>query len=172
ALLLTRSPETGDCRTGTNYAQTVDLRVPREVFGEVASTPLVRRHSDAASIAGLVKEGSVQVVKVASHRKLPLALGRGEAAAIRLWFDSDGDLLLSDDGRAIRTCRILRLPFTSSPRVVVDLYRCGAIRLNRARRALEMLAVAGRYSRDVVAAALTALQEEHEDDQADNDPSL
>ena len=95
----------------------------------------------------------------------------GEAAAIRLWFDADADLLLSDDGRAIRTCRILGLPFTSSPRVVVDLYRGGAIRLSRARRGLEMLAVAGRYSRDVIAAALVALQEEQEDDQTDNDPS-
>ena len=75
--------------------------------------------------------------------------GRGEAAAIRLLLQADADLLLSDDGRAIRTCRIMGLPFITAPRVVVDLYRDGVIRLSRARAALEMLAVAGRYARDV-----------------------
>ena len=48
------------------------------------------------------------------------------------------------------------LPFITSPWVVVDLYRDGVIRLSRARAALEMLAVAGRYARDVIAAALVA----------------
>ena len=60
------------------------------------------------------------------------------------------------------------LPFITSPWVVVDLYRDGVIRLSRARAALEMLAVAGRYARDVIAAALVALQEEQEDDQAND----
>ena len=112
----------------------------------------------------------MRVVRVVSGRSLPLALGRGEAAAIQLWFDADADLLLSDDGRAIRTCRIMGLPFTTSPRVVVDFYRDEVIRLSRARRALETLAVAGRYARDVLAAALVALQEVQEDDQTDNHP--
>ena len=52
------------------------------------------------------------------------------------------------------------LPFTTSPRVVVDLYREGGIGLPKARTALETLAVAGRYARDVIAAALVALLEE------------
>ena len=147
-----------------DYAQSVELRAPRQVFDEVASTRLVRRYPDAANIAALAEEGSVRVVTVVSRRSLPLALGPGEAAAIRLWFEAEADLLLSDDGRAIRTCRILGLPFTSSPRIVVDLHKNGAIRRSRARKGLEMLAIAGRYSRDVIAAALVVLQEEHEDD--------
>ena len=60
------------------------------------------------------------------------------------------------------------LPFITSPRVVVDLYRDGVIRLSRARTALETLAVAGRYARDVIAAALVALQEEQGNDQTNN----
>ena len=64
------------------------------------------------------------------------------------------------------------LPFTTSPRVVVDLYRQGVIRLPKARTALETLSVAGRYARDVIAAALVALQEKQEDDQTnDRSPS-
>ena len=139
--------------------------MPRQVFDEVASPPLVLRHADAALVARLVKAGFLRVVEVVSGRNLPLALGRGEAAAIRLVLEADADLLLSDDGRAIRTCRILGLPFITSPRVVVDLYRDGIVRLSNARAALETLAVAGRYARDVIAAALVALQEEQEGDQ-------
>ncbi len=161
------------CAVLRDYCQRVDLQVPHEVIDEVASAPLVLRYADAALVAGLVEEGSVRAVKVVSGRSLPLALGRGEAAAIRLLLQADADVLLSDDGRAIRTCRIMGLSFTTSPRVVVDLYREGVIRLPKARTALETLAVAGRYAREVIAAALVALLEEQEDDQAnDHSPSL
>ena len=79
-----------------------------------------------------------------------------ESAAIRLLLlQVEADVLVSD-GRAIRTCRIIRLPVTTSPRVVVDLYRDGVIGLAKARTALETLAVVGRYARDVIAAALVA----------------
>lgn len=160
------------CAVLRAYSRRVDLQVPHQVIDEVASAPLVLRHADATLVAGLVKDGSIRAVEVVSDRSLPLALGRGEAAAIRLVVQADADLLLSDDGRAIRTCRIMGLPFTTSPRVVVDLYRAGVIRLPKARTALETLAVAGRYAREVIAAALVALLEEQEDDQAnDHSPS-
>lgn len=154
-----------------DYSRRVDLQVPREVFDEVASAPLVRRYTDAASVAGLANEGLLRVVEAVSHRSLPLALGRGEAAAIRLWFEAEADVLLSDDGRAIRTCRMMGIPFTNSPRVVVELCRAGVVRRSRARTALETLAVAGRYGRDLIAAAMVALQEEYDNDETHDDPS-
>ena len=156
------------CSVLPAYSGRVDLQVPREVFEEVASAPLVRRYADAARIAGLAKDGLIRVIESTSRRDLPRALGRGEAAAIRLWFDANADIVLSDDGRAIRTCRIMKIPFASSPQVVVDLCRTRAIRLTRARTALETLAVTGRYSRDIIAAALVALQEVHQDETNDD----
>ncbi len=71
----------------------------------------------------------------------------------------------------------MRLPFTTSPRVVVDLYREGVIGRPKARTALETLAVAGRYARDIIAAALVALLEsvrslrDMEDDESDAEAS-
>ena len=160
------------CTVLREYSRKIDLQVPHQVIDEVASEPLVLRYADAALVARLIEEGLVRAVEVVSRRSLPLALDGGEAAAIRLLLQADADLLLSDDGRAIRTCRIMGLPFTTSPRVVVDLYRQGVIRLPKARTALETLSVAGRYARDVIAAALVALQEEQEDDQTnDRSPS-
>ena len=159
------------CSLLFEYSRGVELQVPRQAFEEVASASLVRRYDDAALVAKLARDGSIRVVAGTTHRDLPRALGRGEAAAIRLWFEADADLVLSDDGRAIRTCRILAIPFTSSPRVVVDLYRTGAVPLAKARKALEVLAVTGRYGRDMIAAAMVALQEVRQDDQTNDDPS-
>lgn len=159
------------CSMLLDYSRGVDLQVPLQAFEEVASASLVLRYADAAHVAKLAREGSIRVVEETAHRDLPRALGRGEAAAIRLWFDADADVVLSDDGRAIRTCRIMGIPLTTSPRVVVDLYRTGAVRLGRARRALETLAVTGRYGRDIIAASLVALQEVRQDDQTNDDPS-
>jgi len=73
---------------------------------------------DAVRIAEAIDEGLLHVASVRSRRKLPLALGRGEAAAIRLFLQERADLLLTDDGRAIRTSRTTSsrgTPQVSSP---------------------------------------------------------
>jgi predicted nucleic acid-binding protein len=141
------------------YARRVDLLVPRAVMREAATPKLRKAYADAEEIARCHEEGLLRLRTVTSHRKLPIRLGRGEAAAIRLFLAEDADLLLSDDRRALVTCRLLGVPFTTTPRVAVDLRASGAIGADRARQALEKLAVVGRYSRDVIAAALAALQE-------------
>ncbi len=152
------------------FGRRVSLLAPRRVLAEASAKRLWPAHPDAAEIARCAQEGLIQGVAVKSRRKLPLALGGGEAAAIRLVLERRADLLLSDDGRALRACRLLGIAFTTSPRVIVDLCLRRAISQERARRALEQLAVVGRYSRDVIAAALAALQESHHDE-ADDDSS-
>jgi predicted nucleic acid-binding protein len=153
------------------YGERVALSAPQEVLAEAAAEELWESYPDAAEIARCAEEGIVQENSVRSHRELPLSLGKGEAAAIRLFLETEADLLLTDDGRALRTCRLLGLPFTTTPRVIVDLRSNGAIRLSRARRALEKVAVEGRYSRDVIAAALVALMETEHDDTNDDPTS-
>lgn len=152
------------------YGRQVTLLAPAQVLAEAAAEELWPEHPDAAEIARCVEEGLVRGEVVKSKRRLPLSLGAGEAAAIRLFLDRKADLLLADDGRALRTCRLLAIPFTTTPRVVVDLHARGSIAPARARRALEKLAVVGRYSRDVIAAALAALLETPDED-ADDDPA-
>lgn len=126
---------------------------------EVATPKLQRRHPDAVRIARAVEEGLLVIVPVRSRRTLPIALGAGEAATIRLFIQEKADLVLSDDGRALRACRILDIPFSTTPRVIVDLRRAGVLDRADARRALEKLAVVGRYANEVIASALSALEE-------------
>jgi predicted nucleic acid-binding protein len=141
------------------YAGRVALVAPREVVEEAAARELWEIHPDAQEIARCIEEDLLRVKSVTAARELPLDLGAGEAAAVRLFLDETADLLLSDDRRALIACRLLAIPFTTTPRVIVDLRASGAIPAEGARRALEKVAVAGRYSRDVIAAALAALQE-------------
>jgi predicted nucleic acid-binding protein len=158
------------CSLLSTYGRRVTLLAPHRVLAEAAARHLWQAHPDAAEIARCAEEGLVRAEAVRSRRRLPLALGEGEAAAIRLFLARKADLLLSDDGRALRACRLLGVPFTTTPRVIVDLRAAGAIPAPRARRALEKLAVAGRYSRDVIAAALAALLE-NQHDETDDDPT-
>ena len=153
------------------YGERVTLLAPRQVLREAAAEKLWHRYPDASEIARCAEEGIVREEIVRSRRQLPLSLGEGEAAAIRLFLAREADLLLSDDGRALRTCRLLGVPFTTTPRVIVDLESNGAITLGRARRALEKVALEGRYSRDVIAAALVALVETRHDDTNDDSTS-
>jgi predicted nucleic acid-binding protein len=153
------------------YGQRVTLLAPRRVLEEASAPELWPAHPDAEEIARCAEEGLLRVEVVRSRRELPLNLGEGEADAIRLFLARRADLLLSDDGRALRTCRLLGVPFTTTPRVIVGLRTCGAISLGRARRALEKIAVAGRYSREVIAAALAALLEAQNDETDDDSPS-
>jgi len=150
------------CSLLRTYCDRVELVTPLKVFEEAAAQELWDDHPDAREIARCAQEGLIRREAARSRRALPLQIGAGEAAAIRLFLQVGADLLLSDDGRALRACRLLAIPFTTSPRVVVDLRRSGVIALAPARQALEKLAVVGRYSREVIAAALTALHEDED----------
>lgn len=148
------------CEVLHPYGGSVTLLAARQVVAEAASVELQRRHVDALRIARAVADGRLVVKAVRSRRRLPVALGPGEAATIRLFLQERADLVLTDDGRALRTCRLLAVPFTTTPRVVVDMHAAGRLRRPEARRALEKLAVVGRYATEVIAAALAALLEE------------
>lgn len=148
------------CSLLRKYANRVELITSRVVVDEVASSSLQRLHPDAVEIARAIADGVLGAKPVRSRKKLPLTLGRGEAAAIRLFVEEDAALVLTDDGRGLRTCRLLSIPFTTTPRVTVDLHRVGDVSTVEARRALEKLAVIGRYSSEIIAAALTALKED------------
>jgi predicted nucleic acid-binding protein len=142
------------------YSHRVTLIAPTAVFQEAASSALQARYADARTISALADAGRLHVEKVTSRRKLPIALGTGEAQTIRLFLQSKADAVLSDDGRAIRTCRMLGVPFSTTPRVIVDLHRAELVTTREARRSLEKLAIIGRYAPEIVAAALVRLTEE------------
>jgi len=137
--------------------ETASMMIPASVEREVCGPAAMKKHADAVIVSGLIESGKIQVESVRLRRRLHVSLGRGEREAILLFLQEDADLILTDDGRAIRACRMLKIPFSASPRIVLDLQQAGRMSRKDARRALEKLSVLGRYSIDVIAAAFEKL---------------
>jgi hypothetical protein len=78
-------------------------------------------------------------------------------------------LFATDDGKAIKAARFLRVPFIISPRIVIEMLRSGKISFKNARESLEKLGKVGRYSPEIIADALALIIMEAKDGKAHND---
>jgi predicted nucleic acid-binding protein len=134
--------------------------VPAAVFEEVVNQDTIERFPDAKSISVMASRGNIEMVsKELPDRKPPVTLGKGVWAAIRLAQEmGEGAVLATDDGKAIKTCRFLNLPFIISPKIATELYRHGCIEGPLAKTAIEKMRIEGRYAPDIIAEALLRLQ--------------
>ena len=134
--------------------------VPAAVFEEVVNQDTIEKFHDAKSISVMTSRGKIEIVsKELADRKPPITLGKGEWAAIRLAQEmGEGAVLATDDGKAIKTCRFLNLPFIISPKIATELYRHGCIEGPLAKAAIEKMRIEGRYEPDIIAEALLRLQ--------------
>lgn len=137
----------------------MEVFVPRSVYKEVADAALHKQHPDSKIIESLVQEGKIIVKDVKTHSVGSLALGRGEMDAISLFTELNADLLLCDDGKALKVCRHLKIPFMISPRLAVEFFKKGWVAQKKAIEALEQLREMGRYSPDIIARAFLELKE-------------
>ena len=80
-----------------------------------------------------------------------------------------GTLFATDDGKAIKAARFLKVPFIISPKIVVELVRLRKISLKKATESLEKLGKIGRYSPEIIADALALIIMEEKDGKAHND---
>jgi predicted nucleic acid-binding protein len=138
------------------------------VIAEVASENLVRKYPDAAMISDLISKGAIKVQSLASAGfSSPISLHQGEEEALLLAMKLGRSLFATDDGKAIKAARFLRLPFIVTPKIVVELFRLKRISSKKAQGALEKLDKIGRYSPEIIADALVSLMEE-KDGKTDN----
>ena len=146
-----------------------DIIVPKSVNIEAASEDLIGIYPDAALISDLTSKGAIKVQKPGKGDKLPLpiSLHKGEEDAILLAIKLDRTLFATDDGKAIKAARFLKIPFIITPKIVVELFRLQKITFNKARESLEKLGKIGRYSPEIIADALISLMEK-QDDKANN----
>ena len=132
-----------------------EIYLPPSVEREASSSELRDKYPDAAKIHDLIREGVLKVRKISSRkRQMPIQLGVGEADAIRLFLQLKAHVLLSDDGKAIKTCRLLKIPFTISPNIVMELYLKGTLSRDQALLGLEKLRIFGRYPPDIIASLM------------------
>ena len=133
--------------------------MPQAVFNEVVNKDTIKKFEDAKIISSLVSEKKVRVVNVKmADQKLPTSIDRGEMEALLLAKQTANSTLATDDGKAIKVCRYLNLPFIISPKIAIELYRLGMIDFTKSRSSIEKMRIIGRYSPEIIAEAILELE--------------
>jgi predicted nucleic acid-binding protein len=149
-----------------------EVIIPSGVNMEVASENLRKVYPDAALVSELIGKRMIKVRNPSTAKPtLPLSLHRGEEEALMLASELKEALFVTDDGKAIKAARFLKLPFTITPKIVVELFRLQKLSLNGARQSLEKLSVIGRYSPEIISDAMLSLMEEKHGETNDNKDS-
>ena len=76
-------------------------------------------------------------------------LGEGETEAIAFCMENNLSLI-TDDKKAINTCKLLNIPFTTVPNLLVAFAKKGALTSREASAYLGALAHYGRYTHDIL----------------------
>jgi predicted nucleic acid-binding protein len=134
--------------------------IPKEMVLEACE---VKRSVDALLIQGLIGQRRITVVPlkdraIGDKLRRDLGLGTGEAEAIVLALWKRADLVATDDRRTIDACKLVKLPFTSAPAILVRMYERGPIDREPALRKLEILEREGRYKKGITAAMRMRLE--------------
>lgn len=127
-------------------ANSNELWIPQRVKREALVKPELY---DAQLIQRMITGGSIRVsteISVAGCRSLQkqFNLDIGEAAALLLAKKRSAAIAI-DDGAAIKTAKILGIPFLTAARFLVEFYDRGRIDQKTALAKLDTLAKVGRY---------------------------
>jgi len=140
-------------------AEKYQVVIPDEVYRECVNEDTLKRFPDASIIESLISRGRISRQKAPKKAIVfPVSLATGEQKAIVLSLGFKDSILLTDDGNAIKACRYFKKAFIVSPRVVLALYHNKTIGYGRAKKALEMLRIYGRYSPDIIADAMMEIE--------------
>ena len=115
---------------------------------------IAKDNFDVKLISQRIKEKKIQIKRVSDkslYNKLikEFNLGKGESESIALAF-KENEVLLSDDKKAINTCKILNIKFTTALNILVKLYRNKTIDNEKAKIILKKLKKYWRYSEDLI----------------------
>lgn len=123
-----------------------DLLVPQQVKKEALARPELY---DARLIQRMIAAGRLRVSNEISAARCRSFQGQfnldiGEAAALLLAKKRSAAVAI-DDGAAIKTAKVMGLPFLTTARFLVELYDRGRIDQKTALAKLDALAKVGRY---------------------------
>lgn len=138
------------------------IRNPDPCLLHLAAVHIVQT-VQSSTFGGLVQvaRGSIRVQDPgATGTHLSMSLHHGEKQALLPALNMEGSIFATDDGKAIRAARFLRVPFAITPKLVVELFRLQKISFKKGRGSLEKLGKIGRYSPEIIADALASLMEE------------
>lgn len=145
-----------------------DVIVPEAVVMETASDELAKKYPDSVLISDLIAKGAISIQSIGNlDRPLSFSFDKGEKEALLLVMESGKSLFATDDGKAIKAARFLKIPFIITPKIIIELFRLQEISFKKARFALIKLETIGRYSPEIISDALISLME-YENDKTNN----
>lgn len=125
--------------------------IPWAVYAESVGK---KKAEDATLIEARVKQQKI-TVQVLEDLAVPTKLiqdfnlGQGEAEAIALCL-ANKMVLVTDDKKAMNTCRLMEINFITVPNIVVELYREKRITKIEAEIVIQKLNYYGRYSEKII----------------------
>ena len=110
--------------------------------------------TDSTLIRKRAEEGAIGLGELKdknSYHKIrnDFNLGEGETEAIAFCMENNLSLI-TDDKKAINTCKLLNIPFTTVPNLLVAFAKKGALTSREASAYLGALAHYGRYTHDIL----------------------
>jgi predicted nucleic acid-binding protein len=122
-------------------------------IGMVAADEAIRKQTeDARAIAILLDQGALRKISVlrdARTLRNEFRLGPGEAEAILL-AQQERAVCATDDGPAIRCCKVLGIPFATAVIFLVGLVESGDLDIELGRELLNKLQRYGRYNSRII----------------------
>ncbi|MBU4502873.1 MAG: hypothetical protein KKA79_09835 [Nanoarchaeota archaeon] len=139
---------------------TREVFITKEVEGEATCKPELL---DAKIIIELINTGKIGVVKVknqALFKKLQedFVLAEGEASALLLAQQKQA-ILATDDGQAIKACKVLGVKFVTAVHFLLDAFYKKRIGKELALVKLERLEQLGRYNDRIIFDARSKIEE-------------
>lgn len=127
------------------------LAIPEQVYAECTAR---KELFDAQIIEKRIKEKAIAKKSISNQRlcnkiQQDFNLGKGEAEAICLGIELKLGII-TDDKKAINACRILKIRFTTMPKLIVQLYKKKLIGKAELDSALTKLQKFGRYSDEIM----------------------
>jgi predicted nucleic acid-binding protein len=108
------------CGILESFCSRFKIIAPRFVINETASLDLAKKYTDASLIHDLVTRGLLNVEQPDTMKlKIPITLHPGERDALILALKSKNCLFATDDGKAIKAARFLKIPFIITPRLLL-----------------------------------------------------
>ena len=148
------------CSLLETLCDSCEVICPSSVMSEVASGEIIKNYPDAALIASLSSKGKIKIQDPKKGKfRFPLSLHRGEKDALLLAVERQNCLFATDDGKAIKAAKFMKIPFIISPKIVIELFILEKLSFKDARKSIEKLSMIGRYSPDIIADALVLLME-------------
>ena len=139
--------------------QAEEIAISREVEREATCKP---EFLDAKIIMELIKTGKIKVIKGRSPVLLKrfredFAIDQGEASVLLLARKRQ-TILATDDGQAIKACKVLGIKFVTAIHFLLLLYYKGKISKELALVKLECLKNLGRYNIRIISDVINRIE--------------